>query len=303
MGVLALVALAARATGQQSQAQKPADIWKALLLGYRAAENHAGRLEVLRVYTKKLLDHAATHNKEASGVEALDYILQVPVEVPGNPQGKAAALLKKDFITNSQLGTSLRARAWNLYMGVQEKIVLENEDNRAVEAARKEMDAARQLAVADLKGAVKDLFIGGKMPNLNSTDLAGKGVKLSDFKGKVVMLDVWATWCPPCCRMIPHSREMVKKLRGKPFVLVGVSADDDRETLTKFMQTNEMPWTHWHNGPEGGLLSELNITAFPTIFLIDHNGVIRAKWVGSPGPAVIARTVEALVNKAPGRSE
>jgi len=124
-----------------------------------------------------------------------------------------------------------------------------------------------------------DLSVGSKMPELTSQNLEGKKVKLSDLKGKVVVVDVWATWCPPCRAMIPHERELVKKLKDKPFVLVSISGDAKKETLTNFIKDNPMPWTHWWNGQKGGVMTTLNIKYFPTIYVIDHKGVIRYKDV------------------------
>ena len=75
-----------------------------------------------------------------------------------------------------------------------------------------------ELAKNHLHG-IRDLGIGMVMPELKSTSLDGNPVQLADLKGKVLVLDVWATWCGPCCEMIPHEREMVKRLADKPFAL------------------------------------------------------------------------------------
>ena len=61
--------------------------------------------------------------------------------------------------------------------------------------------------------------VGRPVPDVEGTDLDGKKVKLSSYRGKVVLLDFWATWCGPCMAMIPHDRELVEKLKDKPFAL------------------------------------------------------------------------------------
>jgi thiol-disulfide isomerase/thioredoxin len=293
--VLALVAVVARA--DEEKAQKPSEIWAELLKEYRGAKSQEKRTELLQTYTQKLLEYAKKNAKDASAMDALGFVLQIPFPVKGDPQGKAVAMMKKNFIENKDAPKASRAKAINLYLGAQEKLAM-GEDAKKAAAARKEMDAVRKVAKDELPGLVKDVFVGGKLPDLKSKNLDDKDVKLSDLKGKVVMLDIWATWCGPCKAMIPHSKEMVEKLKDKPFVLVGVSADAKKETLTEFMKKNDMPWTHWWNGATGGILADLNITAFPTIFLVDGKGVIRNKWIGSPGGETITKAVEKLLEEA-----
>lgn len=127
--------------------------------------------------------------------------------------------------------------------------------------------------------ALRYLAIGKKAPELTSVDLAGKPVRLSQLRGNVVVLDVWATWCGPCRAMIPHERELVKRCAGQPFALVGISVDAEKDTLAKFLQKEPMPWIHWHNGDEGGVITALAIESYPTIYVLDSQGVIRFKDV------------------------
>ncbi len=128
---------------------------------------------------------------------------------------------------------------------------------------------------------IRYLSVGKTPPNVESQNLDGKKVELKDYKGKVVVLDIWATWCGPCKSMIPHEREMVKKNKDKPFALISVSGDDEKDTLKKFLETNEMPWVHWWDGKDGSIIKGWNIQAFPTIYVLDPQGVIRYKFVGA----------------------
>jgi thiol-disulfide isomerase/thioredoxin len=138
--------------------------------------------------------------------------------------------------------------------------------------------------------------IGSAAPVTVSHDLGGKEVKLSDLKGKVVVLDFWATWCGPCRAMIPHTNQLYEKLKGKPVVIVSISADDNKETVTNFLKTTKMPWNHWFDGRGGPLARLYGANAIPTVYVIDHKGVIRYHQVGG-GPQLDTE-VEKLVKAA-----
>jgi thiol-disulfide isomerase/thioredoxin len=147
---------------------------------------------------------------------------------------------------------------------------------------------------------VRKLGLGKTAPEVVSKDLDDKETKLSALKGKVVVLDIWATWCGPCRAMIPHEREMVEKLKGKPFQLVSISADEKKEALTKFLESEKMPWTHWwEGGNKDGILKEWNVQFFPTIYVIDAKGVIRFKNIRGKK---LEEAVEKLVKEAETKS-
>jgi thiol-disulfide isomerase/thioredoxin len=146
--------------------------------------------------------------------------------------------------------------------------------------------------------AIKNLAIGKPVPDVQGTNLEDKKVKLSSYHGKVVLLDVWATWCGPCRAMIPHERELVKKMKDKPFVLLSVSCDNQKEKLEQFLAKEPMPWDHWFDGNDGTVARSFRVRAFPTLYLIDHTGVIRNKWVGAPDKDKLDKIIEDLVKKA-----
>jgi thiol-disulfide isomerase/thioredoxin len=139
---------------------------------------------------------------------------------------------------------------------------------------------------------------GNPVPDVEGTDLDGKKVKLSSYRGKVVLFDFWATWCGPCKAMIPHERELAEKLKDKPFALLSVSVDDEKKELAEFLGTEKMPWAHWWDGPKGPVVKLFKVRSFPTLFLIDAKGVVRNKWVGSPGNEALDKAVNELVAEA-----
>lgn len=100
--------------------------------------------------------------------------------------------------------------------------------------------------------------------------------------------------------MIPHERSLVNKLSGKPFVLIGVNSDRDPEQLKKDLKENQVTWRSFQNERKGekSISTDWNVQGWPTLYLIDHQGVIKKKWLGSPGNETLDKEVEMLVQAA-----
>jgi hypothetical protein len=101
--------------------------------------------------------------------------------------------------------------------------------------------------------------------------------------------------------MYPHERSLVKKLAGKPFALVGVNSDKDKKELHEAMEKENITWRSFWNGPEGTggpISTEWNVHGWPTLYILDHKGVIRHKYLGSPGDKVLDEAIEKLVEQA-----
>src|SRR5262249_38211468 len=98
----------------------------------------------------------------------------------------------------------------------------------------------------------------------------------------------------PCRGMIPHERELVERLRDKPFKLVSLSADDKKETLVKFLEKEKMPWTHMWNGADGGAIDLYQVQFYPTIYVLDPKAIIRSKHVRGEA---MDKAVDTLLNE------
>jgi thiol-disulfide isomerase/thioredoxin len=128
---------------------------------------------------------------------------------------------------------------------------------------------------------IRGLAIGKTAPEITGEDLNGRPMKLSDFRGKVVVLDFWGDWCGPCRAMYPHERSLVKRLDGKPFALLGINSDSDSLKLRARMKEENVTWPFWRDGgsTQGPIATAWNIHGWPTIYVLDHKGVIRYKGV------------------------
>jgi thiol-disulfide isomerase/thioredoxin len=122
------------------------------------------------------------------------------------------------------------------------------------------------------------LSAGHVAPEIIGKDLEGNRLKLSDFRGKVVMLQFWAGWCPHCRRLIPYQREFVTKMKKRPFVLLGVNADKRAEAAA-IQRKNITNWRSWQDGPAGPIGARWQIKGYPTTFILDRDGTI--KYAGS----------------------
>jgi len=110
----------------------------------------------------------------------------------------------------------------------------------------------------------------------------GKTVKLSDFKGKVRIVNFWATWCPPCRAEIPHFVSMYKDLKGKGVEIIGISLDQKGDAaVAPFVKENKMNYPVVL-GDENVVSAYGGIRGIPTTFIVDRQGRIVKKFVGLP---------------------
>ena len=154
-----------------------------------------------------------------------------------------------------------------------------------------------EVAERDLR-ELREHAVGKPAPEIEGKDVDGRAMKLSDSRGKVVVLVFWGSWCGPCMAQVPHERLLAERMRGRPFVLVGVNSDEDREALKVTIEREKITWRSWFDdGRVGGPIAHRwNVSSWPTVYVVDPRGVIRARPGGYD--ALLDKMVDDLVGEA-----
>ena len=147
------------------------------------------------------------------------------------------------------------------------------------------------------KSGLELMAMRGKPLELSFTAVDGKKVDLADLRGKVVLVDFWATWCPPCVEEVPALVETYEKFKDKGFEIVGVSLDQDKGALEKFTAENKMTWPQFFDGKgwDNELAKRFNIQSVPTMWLLDREG----KLVDASPRSRLDQAVEAALAAKP----
>jgi thiol-disulfide isomerase/thioredoxin len=142
--------------------------------------------------------------------------------------------------------------------------------------------------------AMRELTVGKPAPEIEGQDVDGKPMRLSDYRGKVVFVTFWSTWCGPCVAMVPHERELIRRMEGKPFVLQGVNVDEDRERMRYQSKELQITWRSFYDGgPDGPISRSWDVHSWPTVVVLDRDGVIRYK--GGRDEKKLDEAVDALM--------
>ena len=140
----------------------------------------------------------------------------------------------------------------------------------------------------------RSLAIGTDFPDFQETDLDGKPLSPASEKGKVVLIDFWATWCGPCVGELPNVQKVYGEYHDKGFDIIGVSLDQDKDKLTSFIKEKQMPWPQYFDGKGWGnkVSTTYGINSIPATYLLGKDGKIIAK--GLRGDDLEAAVKEAV---------
>ncbi|HSB30431.1 MAG TPA: TlpA disulfide reductase family protein [Candidatus Sulfobium mesophilum] len=118
-----------------------------------------------------------------------------------------------------------------------------------------------------------------RAPEFSLKDLSGRPVTLSSLKGKVVLLNFWATWCPPCISEMPVFNKLYKEMRGRGLEIVAISADRSESYVRDFVSKHSLDLRVLFDA-DRSVTKQYKVFSMPTTFLIDKNGVIVEKFFG-----------------------
>jgi thiol-disulfide isomerase/thioredoxin len=141
--------------------------------------------------------------------------------------------------------------------------------------------------------------VGAPVPEIRVESLAGKTLGVSDYRGKVLLLDVWASWCGPCKQELPMLDDMAKRLRTDGIEILAVSIDQERANLVKFLRARSRWALTIAHDPKGEIADRLSPERMPTSYIIDRAGIIRyvnSGFVPGDAAAIERRLVEVARN-------
>ena len=183
---------------------------------------------------------------------------------------KGVRALQKEFPKRSEV--------FAVALSVAENWLAENEPDKsralATEVAKSEAEPELKEAARGLLKKVERL---GQPLALKFIALDGREVDLQKLKGKVVLVDFWATWCRPCLAELPNVKAAYEKLHPKGFEIVGISFDQDKAALERLVTREKIGWPqHFDDNPDGNPFGEqFGISSIPTMWLVDKKGVLR----------------------------
>jgi peroxiredoxin len=132
-------------------------------------------------------------------------------------------------------------------------------------------------------------------PSLELTDMQDQTVSLADYQGRWVLVNNWATWCPPCRAEMPELNAYYETHKDDGFILIGISSGDTKTQIEDFIQEYGLSFPMWQD-PTSASLRAFRMDYLPSSFVIDPSGTVRLAWTGAVSLATLETYVTPLLN-------
>jgi peroxiredoxin len=158
------------------------------------------------------------------------------------------------------------------------------------------MASSRARSNTESLSSVEPVPVNFAAPELSLNNLRGKTESLTDYRETVVLVNNWATWCPPCKAEMPTLAEYYREHKSEGFIIVAIEAGDPADIVAPFAQSYDLEFPIWLD-PDGASLRAFGNGTLPNSYVIDRAGTVRYAWTGEINKAMLEKYVTPLIGE------
>jgi thiol-disulfide isomerase/thioredoxin len=154
-----------------------------------------------------------------------------------------------------------------------------------------------QMTAAPAAPAIVPVKVNFPTPDLTLSDTQGVSHALGDYRGQVVLINLWATWCPPCKEEMPTLEAFYNKYKEKGFVIVAINDGDPTADVLKFVKDYKLTFPVWLDPTYLATEKAFNTLNLPTSFVMDRDGTLKLTWVGAISSEMLEKYITPMIEE------